>query len=194
MSSLTTDKDTEETEFTVVNIVGSGDIGKEVEVDALEEDVPFDEAYQMDGDNPGLYMRQRADGPLTTLFSSGKYIVRAPYGTEQGILEESDNLIKTLTEMGLLQDDDEPEFSIKNIVCSGAINKDINIHAMAIALGLENIEYEPEVFPALLYTTDDYPCVFLAFNSGKIVVAGADTKEASYGAFREFIDELNEYM
>ena len=42
-----------------------------------------------------------------------------------------------------------------------------------MALGLENVEYEPEQFPGLVYRLKEPKVVMLLFGSGKIVCAGA---------------------
>ncbi|MDI6639288.1 MAG: TATA-box-binding protein, partial [Methanocellales archaeon] len=41
--------------------------------------------------------------------------------------------------------------------------------------GLENIEYEPEQFPGLVYRIDEPNVVVLVFGSGKLVVTGGKT-------------------
>jgi len=43
----------------------------------------------------------------------------------------------------------KPEITIQNIVASADLGRVLNLNAIAIGLGLENIEYEPEQFPAL---------------------------------------------
>jgi transcription initiation factor TFIID TATA-box-binding protein len=42
-----------------------------------------------------------------------------------------------------------------------------------MALGLENVEYEPEQFPGLVYRIRDPRVAILLFGSGKIVCTGA---------------------
>jgi transcription initiation factor TFIID TATA-box-binding protein len=50
---------------------------------------------------------------------------------------------------------------------------EINLNSLAISLGFENIEYEPEQFPGLVYRIRDPKVVALLFSSGKIVCTGA---------------------
>ena len=42
-----------------------------------------------------------------------------------------------------------------------------------MSLGFENVEYEPEAFPGLVYRMDDPKVVLLLFGSGKMVCVGA---------------------
>jgi len=57
----------------IVNIVGSGALGVEVDIDALAGDIPEAE-YNPENYN-GMYLRIEEHGPLITLYRSGKYII-----------------------------------------------------------------------------------------------------------------------
>lgn len=46
-----------------------------------------------------------------------------------------------------IQVNDDPEIVVQNIVTSADLGRNLNLNAIAIGLGLENIEYEPEQFP-----------------------------------------------
>jgi transcription initiation factor TFIID TATA-box-binding protein len=52
------------------------------------------------------------------------------------------------------------------------MGKYINLNKVVITLNLENIEYEPEQFPGLVYRIDDPKIVALLFSSGKIILTG----------------------
>jgi transcription initiation factor TFIID TATA-box-binding protein len=58
-------------------------------------------------------------------------------------------------------------------VASADLKTDLN----AIALGLENIEYEPEQIPGLVYRIKQPKVVVLIFSSGKLVVTGGKSPE-----------------
>jgi transcription initiation factor TFIID TATA-box-binding protein len=62
---------------------------------------------------------------------------------------------------------------VQNIVASSDLGQKINLNVIAITLGLERVEYEPEQFPGLVYRLDDPKVVLLIFGSGKLVCAGA---------------------
>src|SRR4030065_368673 len=75
-----------------------------------------------------------------------------------------------------------PETEVQNIVASSALGTEINLNAIAISLGLEKVEYEPEQFPGLVYRIDVPKVVVPLFGSGKLVCTGArkpsDVEEA----------------
>ena len=67
----------------------------------------------------------------------------------------------------------EYEMKVQNIVASANLEKTLNLEA--VALDLENTEYEPEQFPGLVYRLGEPKVVLLLFGSGKVVCTGAKT-------------------
>lgn len=61
-----------------------------------------------------------------------------------------------------------PTLEVKNLVCVGEIDQDLNLERIAIEAGLEQIEYEPEQFPGLIYRVTNSQAVYLIFASGKV--------------------------
>ena len=72
------------------------------------------------------------------------------------------------------------KFKIENIVASTSLGGELDLQAIALALG--GAEYEPEQFPGLVYRIDVPKVVVLLFGSGKLVCTGArkpsDVEEA----------------
>jgi len=65
----------------------------------------------------------------------------------------------------------EPKLKVQNIVASVDFGRKFDLED--IARRFENTEYEPEVFPGLVFRLDDPKVVVLLFVSGKGVCAGA---------------------
>ena len=65
----------------------------------------------------------------------------------------------------------EPQVKVQNIVSSFDFEREFDLDR--IARSFENTEYEPEVFPGLVFRLDDPKAVVLLFVSGKGVCAGA---------------------
>jgi transcription initiation factor TFIID TATA-box-binding protein len=85
---------------------------------------------------------------------------------------------------------DLDEIVVHNIVTSGELCDGLNLNTVAIGLGLENIEYEPEQFPGLIYRPDDIDVAILLFGSGKLVVTGGQTIEQIDRGFEYVKEEL----
>jgi transcription initiation factor TFIID TATA-box-binding protein len=73
------------------------------------------------------------------------------------------------------------------------VGENLNLSALAIGLGLEVTEYEPEQFPGLVFRPSDHDCVLLVFGSGKVIITGATSIPAADEAFdslRKHIEDL----
>lgn len=88
---------------------------------------------------------------------------------------------------------DSPTLEIKNVVCVGELSQNLDLTHLAIAAGLEQVEYEPEQFPGLIYRGNESDPVFLVFASGKVVITGATTREAANQSFQDFTGKLTEW-
>ncbi len=79
---------------------------------------------------------------------------------------------------------------MSNIVSSADLHSVLNLNAIALGLGLENIEYEPEQFPGLVYRMSDPKVVILLFGSGKLVITGGKKPEDAANAVDRIVKEL----
>ena len=66
-----------------------------------------------------------------------------------------------------------PKIQIQNIVATSNLESEINLNSIAISLGLDRVEYEPEQFPGLVVRLEEPHVVVLLFGSGKLVCTGA---------------------
>jgi transcription initiation factor TFIID TATA-box-binding protein len=174
----------------VVNVVGSGAFGVEIDIEALSADIP--EAEYDPENYHGMYLRVEDDAPLTTLYRSGKYIITGANSTDE-LFRIRERIIELLHEFGIIEANVEDGFSVQNFVCQADLNQDINLSRIAIGLGLEKTEYEPEQFPGLVYRPPEHDCVILVFGSGKVIVTGASDLETAQHAFDDFESIMTKY-
>lgn len=93
-------------------------------------------------------------------------------------MDDAKNAIKKLTQKLKDSDveiDEDPEVQVQNMVASFDFGRDFDLER--IARNFRNTEYEPEVFPGLVFRLDDPKAVILLFVSGKGVCAGAKSEE-----------------
>ncbi|MDI6640269.1 MAG: TATA-box-binding protein [Methanocellales archaeon] len=78
------------------------------------------------------------------------------------------------------------EVEISNIVVAA------NLDAIATNSGLENVEYEPEQFPGLIYhlNEDNIKCTILLFHSGKMIIAGLKDVNKIHKVMERLISDL----
>lgn len=124
---------------------------------------------------PGAVFRLENPRIASLIFSSGKVVLTGIRDTK-ALKEGLAIIVRSLHDAGVntLQ---EPKVAITNIVCSYDIGKYINLNKVVITLNLENIEYEPEQFPGLVYRISDPKIVALLFSSGKIILTGGKNLE-----------------
>lgn len=67
-------------------------------------------------------------------------------------------------------------------------DQSLNLNALAIGLGLEVTEYEPEQFPGLVYRPAEAANVVLLFTSGRVVITGSPNLDAAEDLEIEYVD------
>lgn len=69
---------------------------------------------------------------------------------------------------------------------------ELNLNALAIGLGLENIEYEPETFRGLVYRHDNPAATALLFGDGQITVVDGQTESDAEKAIENTVERIQE--
>ncbi len=173
----------------IQNVVASTGIGHELDLETLTEDIP---SAEFNPDNfPGLVYRTQEPKAAALIFRSGKIVCTGASSVDD-VHEAIDTVFEVLRDLGI-PFEDSPEITVQNIVSSADLGKNLNLNALAIGLGLEDVEYEPEQFPGLVYRMDDPEIVILLFGSGKIVITGGkepDDASAAVENISEKIDDL----
>ena len=122
---------------------------------------------------PGLVYRTKEPKSAFLIFRSGK-VVCTGAKTKEGVRVVMDKLSTDLRGIGI-EVEEHPEFKVQNIVASADLGKELNLGAIVMGLELEGMEYEPEVFPGLVYRITDPKSAILIFSSGKLVITGGKT-------------------
>lgn len=172
----------------IENVVASTDIGQELDLETLANDLV---ASDYNPDNfPGLVYRMQEPKAAALIFRSGK-IVCTGASSVDNVRTALQQVFDELRDLGI-QVTDSPDIEIQNIVSSADLGYTLNLNAIAIGLGLENIEYEPEQFPGLVYRLDEPSVVALLFGSGKLVITGGKQLEDAEQAFSAIEDRLSD--
>jgi transcription initiation factor TFIID TATA-box-binding protein len=172
----------------IENVVASTGIGQELDLQSVAMDL---EGADYDPEQfPGLVYRTQDPKSAALIFRSGKIVCTGAKSTAD--VHESLHIV--FDELRALQIpvEDDPEITVQNIVTSADLGRTLNLNAIAIGLGLENIEYEPEQFPGLVYRLDDPDVVALLFGSGKLVITGGKQPEDAKSAVDVIVTRLEE--
>ena len=156
----------------IVNVVASTKLAEAFDLPKIEAEL--EGAVYNKKKFPGLVYRVTAPKAAFLIFTSGKIVCTGAKNVED-VRTVIISLAKTLKSIGFENINLEPEIHVQNIVASADLKTDLNLNAIALGLGLENIEYEPEQFPGLVYRIKEPKIVVLIFGSGKLVVTGGKT-------------------
>ena len=159
--------------FKIENVVASTQLADEFDLEQINK--KLDNTEYDKGKFPGLVYRVKKPKAAFLIFKSGKVNCTGARRVED-VKKATEDLIAELRRTGLTIRE-SPEIVVQNIVASADLGTGLNLNAIAIGLGLENIDYEPEVFPGLVYRISDPKLVVLIFSSGKLVITGCKTPE-----------------
>jgi transcription initiation factor TFIID TATA-box-binding protein len=158
-------------EFEIANIAGTITYQQELDLPALAE--TFEQRPEINSvtyqpsENHWLQARFAPDDIYVPFYRSGKCSIVGATSPEH-----FERMVKRVNALmrDLLEFDYEPTAEVNNIVATADLDSLPSLETIAIGLGLEQTEYEPEQFPALIYRSGD--SVLLVFSSGRIVCTG----------------------
>ena len=174
-------------ETVVENIVASTSFADKLDLDVIAQSL--EEAEYEPEQFPGLVYRIKNPKTATLLFRSGKANCTGAKKVED-VRIAIDIIAEKLKKLGMNVYKDL-EIVVQNIVAISDLGGELNLNEVAMALGLENIEYEPEQFPGLVYRIQEPKVAMLLFGSGKIVCAGARKTSDVSLALDKLSKELN---
>jgi len=124
---------------------------------------------------PGLIYRLSDPKTAILLFKSGKANCTGGKNLKE-VRKAVRKVAELLNKAGIAVDLD-PEIQVQNMVAIYDLGNALNLTNLAVSLSFENVEYEPEQFPGLVYRVRDPDVVCLLFGSGKMVITGAKNEK-----------------
>ena len=176
----------------IVNVVGSGSLDTEFDLKQVAADIGSIAEYDPDK-YPGMYLRLEEEAPLITLYRTGKYIVTGA-DSEDAAHAIRERFLDLVADKGMIPEPGDEWFQIQNLVCTAELGESLNLNALAIGLGLESTEYEPEQFPGLIYRPSEGDSVVLLFASGRVVITGSPNLNAAEHTFATLKDEVTDVL
>jgi len=171
----------------VENIVASTAFADKLDLDMILQSVEGAE-YEPE-QFPGLVYKLSNPKTATLLFKSGKANCTGAKSIED-VHKTIDIIVERLRKLGV-DVYKNPEITVQNIVAVADLGGELNLTETAMGLGLQNIEYEPEQFPGMVYRIKEPKVAMLLFSSGKIVCTGAKNVEDVSIAAEKLSKELH---
>jgi len=138
---------------------------------------------------PGLVFRLKRPKTATLIFASGKMVCTGAK-SEKMARSAVNKVVRQLKDNGILILG-RPRIVIQNIVASANLHKRIDLEIAADIL--DDVMYEPEQFPGLIYRMREPKTVLLLFASGKMVCTGAKSEEMVYESVNKIHELLDDY-
>lgn len=190
----------------IANIVASGKFDVELDLAAVAEDlreltewIESVEHSRRKGNRLLIEFQGGEETPLAILAPTGVFVLTGA-DTYEDVEDAEEKLYRSLAELGIISSPtpDESEyvdpFEMQNIVCTAEIDESLNLDAIAIGLGLERTEYEPEQFPGLIFRPDSTSCTILVFATGKVVITGVTDEETAEEEFEALLEKLGSIL
>ena len=172
----------------IVNMVASTQLTESIDLYEVSDTLNIDyEAEQF----PGMVYRVADPKVCILLFRSGKAVVtgaKSKEAVEKGLNILIDDLTANGFEMWPFNPED---ISLENIVVTYNHGDVLDLTSLSLHMQFDKTEYEPEVFPGLIYRIDEPKSVCLVFSSGKCVITGCKSEEDANEATDHLIDQLN---
>ena len=177
----------EDLDINIVNVVASVTLGQKM--DLLDILKVFRNVEYNPKRFPGLVFRLKRPKTATLIFSTGKMVCT---GAKSEKLARSavHKVVRELKNNGIVILN-KPKIVIQNMVASANLHSKIDLESAADVL--DNVMYEPEQFPGLIYRMQDPKTVLLLFASGKLVCTGAKSAEMVHESVAKVFSVLTDY-
>ena len=127
---------------------------------------------------PGLVFRLKRPKTSILIFTTGKMVCTGAR-SEKEAFSMVRRVVRDLKKEGFIIRG-RPKIDVVNVVGTADVGGEIDLEAMSDVL--ENVMYEPEQFPGLIYRMTEPKVVLLVFASGKLVIVGAKREEQVHEA------------
>jgi transcription initiation factor TFIID TATA-box-binding protein len=179
--------ETRDLEIVIQNVVASATLDQKIDLLAIMN--VFRNVEYRPKQFPGLVFRLKRPKTATLIFSTGKMVCTgakseklARSAVKKVVRELKKNNIVILG---------KPKITIQNIVASANLRGRIDLEVAADIM--DNVMYEPEQFPGLIYRMKDPKTVLLLFTSGKIVCTGGKSEKIVHESVHKLYELLDDY-
>lgn len=177
----------------IVNVVASGHLGRELDLGALQTDlVTYEKIYEPER-FPGLQLRFGEEGAVLILYSTGAYSIMGAE-SEKHLERLYNALAKAVSDIGIDITDSGKRPEVRNLICKADLGREVNLSALTIGLGLENVEYEPEQSPFLYYWPEEIDCLITIPSNGEVSITGVEKEEQAQQAFAHLQNRIDELL
>jgi transcription initiation factor TFIID TATA-box-binding protein len=160
----------------IQNVVAVSTLGQKIDLLAIMK--VFRNVEYRPKKFPGLVFRLKRPKTATLIFTTGKMVCTGAR-SEREAFGAVGRVVRELRKEGFIIQG-RMKIDVVNIVGTADFGGEVDLESMADIL--DDVLYEPEQFPGLIYRMKYPKVVVLLFRSGKIVLTGADREEQIHEA------------
>jgi len=168
-------------DISIENVVATASLDQDMDLPAIMK--AFRNVEYRPKRFPGLVFRLKRPKTTTLIFRTGKMVCTGAK-SEKMARSAVRKVVRELKNSGIIILH-SPTVEIQNMVASANLHGKVDLEAASDIM--ENVMYEPEQFPGLIYQMRVPKVVILVFASGKLVCTGAK----SAGMVDEAISKLH---
>lgn len=170
----------------IENVIATVEFGTNLDLQQIGDLV---DTAEYDPDKfPGLIYKLRSPKTISLMFSRGHCVCSG--ATSISSAKAALTIIyKKLRDLGIIDLETPPKITIKDIIVTCKHKKALALYDISKKLPTSDIEYNPKVFPGLVYHDKTTDINVLMFSSGTIVGYGTPYLQH----FEELLSELEQY-
>jgi transcription initiation factor TFIID TATA-box-binding protein len=174
-------------EIVIQNVVASASVDQKFVLNDIHNN--FSNTEYRPKKFPGLVFRLKNPKTATLIFSTGRMVCTGAK-SEKIAKTAVFKVVKELIKGGIIVLG-KPVITIQNIVASANLQRRVDLETAADIL--DNVMYEPEQFPGLIYRMSDPRTVLLLFSSGKIVCTGGKSELIVHESVHKLYEMLEDF-
>jgi transcription initiation factor TFIID TATA-box-binding protein len=163
--------------YKITNLVASADLG--IELDLYQLPLKFKNIEYEPEQFPGAILKFNNPKATLLLFKNGRTVIvgcKDKKLIKEALARAYKMLFPYSKKISKKLDEKNIKFEITNIVAAGDVEMKLDLFKLAMNVE-EDIEYEPEQFPGAVLRFRNPPISLLIFRNGKLIIAGAKSKE-----------------
>lgn len=188
VDSIISEEELSKRGFTLVNLVGSLRLERELDLSALSIDLDNTE-YHPETYSSMIY-RPFEEKSITILTPSSGRLAIVGAKSKQELIDGVEEFLSAINNLGIKINSTPEDILIQNVVVKYDFEREFDLSVVAVALDLNSVEYEPEQFPGLIYRSHTGNATVLVFASGKVIIIGAKTYLKAIQACDELYKQL----
>jgi transcription initiation factor TFIID TATA-box-binding protein len=175
------------TKIKIENIIAYAQISELLDAKLLSEKIADSSYNPLEFD--GISIKYDSEKIAVIVLGTGKVVCTGA----KDIIDATEKIKNVTGQIKKIGFEIKKDYKVKieNIIVSADLKKEMHLASIATGLILQNVDYQPEIFPGLIYKMDEFCTVLIIFSSGKLVCTGAKNMDDATNAVKKMEEKLS---